>query len=211
MKILTTLIILFSLTSLFKLSAQEINIDSRKELLLGTWIFKHNQYFDVMKGNKVQARTGDEIDHTGTWKLSEDGKTFFIMEEGKVVEEMNILFVDNYQFAFNPDKGPEEVVLFKDNQQFNSKQMKKLILGSWKQELDGNTFVYEFNKKGTGAITENEQQTDLKWNITEDGVLEIKKSDESLKFSLKSIGTQRLIYQENGVQEYERFLILKRK
>ena len=186
MKILTTLIFLLSLTSLYELSAQKIDIQSRKESLVGTWVFKNNQYFDVMKGDKIQARTGDEIDHSGTWKLSEDGNTFFIMEEGEVVETMKILFVDKYQFAFNPDNGPEEIVLFRNDKELKLKQKKKLIIGTWEQESNGGSItVYEFKKNGTGTFAVDNKQTELKWSINEDGWLKLQAKDKTEEFNIK--------------------------
>ena len=211
MKILTPLVFLLSFTSFCELFAQKVDIQSRKESLIGTWVFKNNQYFDVMKDDKVQARTGDEIDHSGTWKLSEDGNTFFIMEEGEVVETMNILFVDEYQFAFNPDNGPEEIVLFRNDHKLNLKQKKKLIIGTWEEELDENIYVYEFKKKGTGSLTLNDQKTDLTWVIQEEGWLEVNALGKPRKLTIKSIGTQRLIYQEGDEQKYGTASTLKRK
>ncbi len=183
---LVTLLCLLIATPTF---AQEIDLMQRKADLIGYWEIEEGRYLVIKENNEIALENEGEITKTGAWKLSDDGETFYILENDDIVEEMPIVEVSTTEFRFKT--GNSEMALQRREAgiaqapltEEEIAERKKLIVGEWNViELDENVEMSSENIKAPGIkvifeasgkviIFDGDRQKEATaWKLSEDGL-----------------------------------------
>lgn len=193
--LITLLVLFFTIPGI----AQEIDLEQRKAKLIGAWEIAESRYLIIKENNELALEEEEEIAKTGAWKLSDDGKTFYILEDEEIVEEMPIVEVSETTFTFMT--GNSEMVLTRresvaaqaplNDEEFAARQAQ--IVGTWSMEaltdeiLPNLTIIFEESGKLT-IFEEGEEKDGATWRLSEDGLylVVIPSSDEEEPYEEKS-------------------------
>ncbi len=181
-----SLIFFIFFCQLLKLNAQEIEIEKRKALLVGYWNIEDKGTLIITQDGSVRIDVNGEVLNTGNWKLNDQGTVFYILEDERIVETMNIVEVSDTQFIFKPEnskevtlnrtsaeaiKMPDELTDAVESKATLSSeevaQRRALLVGSWivgddnTLEIQANSTIQE-KKKGKIGKTGT-------WQLSEDG------------------------------------------
>jgi hypothetical protein len=166
--------------------AQDTDLEKIKELLIGYWNVEDKGTLIIESTGEIFMHVNGEIVQSATWKLSEDGVNFYIMENGEIEETMEILEITETVFAFKSNSTtmllnrtdpssilmPDDLTIEPVRPQVSLsseelKERKRLLVGNWAIEGEGTLVIQE-----NGVIQEKkdgEIQHEGTWKLSEEG------------------------------------------
>ena len=127
----------FLLLSGLLANAQSNKVKASKALLLGTWIVEDNRKLIIEANDSIRMVADGEVRKSGTWRLNEEADVFYILEQGKVIEEMRILYLTQDEFEFQSNQ--KNIILLKMGNCSRGDATHKPFVGRWME--NENTFI----------------------------------------------------------------------
>ncbi|NJK84299.1 MAG: hypothetical protein HC912_11450 [Saprospiraceae bacterium] len=155
----TAVLLLLSLLS----QAQNSPVKAKKALLLGTWLIEEKRQLIIEANDSLRMIADGEVRKSGTWRLNEQADVFYILEQGKIIDEMRILHLTQDEFEFESNK--KKIILLKMGNRSRADALHKPFLGRWME--NENTFIV-LEENGEAYRVENflQQGPSIVWRIS---------------------------------------------
>jgi hypothetical protein len=174
-------------------TAQSALLKERQNLLRGTWIISDERFLIVEANSNLRMLADGEIRKSGTWRLSEQADVFYILEEGKITEEVRILRLNKDEFEFESRGKP--ITLLKMGNRSRGDARHRPFLGRWMQRENA-FFVLEDNGEAFYAEDFRQDKEKAVWRLSDNGqelFFISRKSQDTEVWKIRKITAQELV------------------